>query len=105
MKNLTNILIILGLLFVSHGLHAEKENPFERAGIIHDIRPDENIIIISDTEFGIITNVLVNVKNKKKIGINNLSINLPIGYNAQLTGNKLIVNEVWILDKEPVDDD
>lgn len=103
MKKLINISIILGFFLVSHTLHAAT-NPYERSGVIEEIRLDEGLITISDEVFSIIPQVLVNKRSKQKIGINNLSINLPIGYNVQLTGDTLIINEVWILDKTPEDD-
>ncbi len=99
-KQLT-IILCLFCAFNANTVFAIDNMRHERAGVIDQIRFEENVIIVSDKFYYIIPQVLVNQDGRVKLGVNHLSKGLPIGYKVDATGKQPIITEVWVLDSIP----
>jgi len=93
------ITFMLGLM-VFNPLHAEQSN---QSGIIDRIDTEENMLVIGDRGYTVLSHVLVHGKTDS-IGIKTLRENMPVRITYEKSpDNKTrpVINEIWILDKLP----
>lgn len=95
-------LVLFFLAFVLTGPAVAASNTAE--GIIDEIRNDDAKIIISDQIYHIGSQIIVNRKNGRDMGIQYLQAGMSISYKYEtMTNDFPQVREVWILDRPPVD--
>ncbi|MCG8448764.1 MAG: hypothetical protein MI725_04170 [Pirellulales bacterium] len=77
--------------------------PYKQAGVIDEIRADEETIVIGDERFNITSQIMVNLRGGKSFGLHHLKEGMPVGFNSKGPREDAWVQEIWILNNPPVD--
>ena len=88
------------LITISININAETNFPYEYEGMLLEINPETGQTNVGDMIYTIPSHAIIHYPSGgKRIGLENLSSNTPIGYNME----RNIITEIWILDRAPID--
>ena len=102
MINLLKFILLSTSCLVSLNALADRGLPYSQTGNVDVISIDENRIVLSDRQYNISPSVVLNSRGGKKIGINNITTGMTLGYNAD-DDSGVAISEVWVLTGDAID--